>query len=156
MAATLLILVAIVIVCQAIFVRDLLGESAFWQTEFVTFALIGATFIGAPYVLMTRGHVNVDLVPLLLGPRGRFILALFAAAVGLLFCLVVFLSSLDWWYTAYAGGRVTSSMWRARLWIPYLAVPVGSALLCLQYVADLWALASGRERPFGLKPRDRS
>ncbi len=150
-SATLLILAAIVIVCQAIFVRDVLGESAFWQTEFVTFSLIAATFLGAPYVLMTKGHVNVDLVPLLLRPRARFVLALFAASVGLLFCLIVFLSSLDWWYTAFAAGRVTSSMWRARLWIPYLAVPVGMALLCLQYLVDLWALASGRERPFGLK-----
>ena len=57
-----------------VFVRYVLKGSAIWQHEFVTFSLIGATFIGAPYVLLTRGHVNVDLLPLYLGPRGRLAL----------------------------------------------------------------------------------
>lgn len=153
--ATLLILVSILVVCQMIVARGLFGLSAYWQTEFVTYALVAATFIGAPYILMTRGHVNVDVLPLLLGHRGRVALALAGALVALGFCLLVFWSSLDWWYQAYNSGRVTSSMWRARLWIPYLSVPVGAGLLCLQYVADIWALLAGRALPFGLKPDER-
>jgi hypothetical protein len=27
-------------------------------------------------------------------------------------------------------------------------------LLALQYIADIWALVTGREMPFGLKPED--
>ncbi len=46
-------------------------------------------------------------------------------------------------------------MWRARLWIPYLSLPVGMGLLALQYIADIWALATGRDLPFGLKPEDK-
>ena len=42
-------------------------------------------------------------------------------------------------------------MWRARLWIPYGAMPVGLAILSLQYVADLYCLVAGREPPFGIK-----
>ena len=153
--ATLLILVSILVVCQMIVVRGIFGLSAYWQTEFVTYALIAATFIGAPYILMTRGHVNVDILPLLLGHRGRVALALLASLIGLAFCLLVFWSSLDWWYQAFDRGRVTSSMWRARLWIPYLSVPVGMGLVCLQYVADIWALLAGRALPFGLRPEAR-
>ncbi|HVO13803.1 MAG TPA: TRAP transporter small permease subunit, partial [Alphaproteobacteria bacterium] len=67
--AVALIALSIVIVCQMVFVRALLGQSVIWQTEFVTFSLIAATFIGAPYVLLTRGHVNVELLPLYLGHR---------------------------------------------------------------------------------------
>ncbi len=40
-----------------VFVRAVLGQSSIWQTEFVTFSLVAATFIGAPYILLTRGHV---------------------------------------------------------------------------------------------------
>lgn len=155
MAATVLILAAIVVICQMIFVRKVLGESVIWQTEFVTFALIAATFIGAPYVLLTRGHVNVDLLPLLVGHRVRVGLALMAAILSLGFCLFVLWNSVDWWYDAFQGGYLTSSMWRARLWIPYLSLPVGMGLLALQYVADIWALVSGRDMPFGLKPEDK-
>ena len=61
----------------------------------------------------------------------------------------------DWWYDTFQGGYLTSSMWRARLWIPYLSLPVGMGLLSLQYVADIWALLTGREMPFGLKPEDK-
>ncbi|MGE0658572.1 MAG: TRAP transporter small permease [Reyranellaceae bacterium] len=155
MASVLLILVAVVVVCQMIFVRKVLGQSSIWQTEFVTFALIAATFLGAPYILLTRGHVAVDLVPMLLGQRARLALALVAAIAALGFCLLVLWNSLFWWHEAFEGNHVTSSMWRARLWIPYLAVPVGMGLLSLQYVCDIWALATGRDLPFGMKAEDR-
>jgi TRAP-type C4-dicarboxylate transport system permease small subunit len=43
-------------------------------------------------------------------------------------------------------------MWRARLWIPYSSMPIGLTILCLQYIADLYCLVTGREPPFGIKP----
>ncbi len=153
--STLLILVSALVVCHMIFVRSVLGESSIWQTEFVTFALIAATFVGAPYILMTRGHVNVDLLPLMLSQRWRVALAFIASFIALGFCLVLFINSIDWWYEAWITDKHTSSLWRARLWIAYLPVPVGMALLCLQYVADILALATGRDAPFGLKSEDR-
>ena len=61
-----------------VFVRYVLNQNTIWQTDFVTYSLVAATFIGSPYVLMTRGHVNVDVLPLYSGPRARFWLALFA------------------------------------------------------------------------------
>ncbi|MBX3453955.1 MAG: TRAP transporter small permease [Ferrovibrio sp.] len=152
--STLLILVSILVVCQMIFVRTVLGESSIWQTEFVTFGLIAATFVGAPYILMTHGHVNVDLLPLYLSHAARIRLALFASIMALGFCVLVTWNGAHWWLEAFEGGHVTSSMWRARLWIPYLAVPVGMGLLCLQYVADILCLLTGRGLPFGLKPED--
>ncbi len=42
-------------------------------------------------------------------------------------------------------------MWRARLWIPYSAMPIGLGIVFLQYVADLYMLVSGRAPPFGIK-----
>lgn len=153
-AAILLILAALVVICQMIFVREILGQSSIWQTEFVIFSLVAATFIGAPYVLLTKGHVNVDLVPLLVGHKTRVVLALIAAVLSLAFCLIILWSSATWWHEAFASNLRTSSMWRARLWIPYLSVPVGMGLLSLQYVADIWALLTGRDMPFGLKPED--
>lgn len=152
--AVLLILASLVVVCEMIVVRSIFGGSAIWQTEFVIFSLIAATFISAPYVLLTKGHVNVDLIPLMVGHRARVALALVASLLSLGFCLFVLWNAIGWWYEAFSKGYVTNSMWRARLWIPYLSLPVGMGLLALQYVADIWALATGREMPFGLKPED--
>ena len=153
--AVALIAVGVGVVCHMVFVRAVLGWSVIWQTEFVTFSLIAATFIGAPYVLLTRGHVNVELLPLFLGHRARLVLALVASGLALLFCLAVLWNSVGWWWEAYSKNWTTDSMWR-HLWIPYLSVPVGMVVLALQYVADIYCLATGRDMPFGMAPARRA
>ena len=141
---------AVVIVCQMVFIRYVLNENTIWQTDFVTYSLIAATFIGAPYVLLTKGHVNVDVLPIYLGERARYRLAICAIAVSLAFCLLMSVLTFQFWYEAYENAWVSDTMWRARLWIPYGAMPVGLGILTLQYVADLLNLLTGREPPFGL------
>lgn len=143
-------LVSVLVVCQMVFVRAVMGQSSIWQTEFVTFALTAATFLGAPYILLVKGHVNVDLLPMMMRHAARKRLALLANLLALLFCGIFFYSSLHWWWEAWSMNLTTSSIWRARLWIPYASVPVGMGLTCLQYVADVWALVTDREQPFGM------
>lgn len=138
--AAVMIAVAVLVVCQLVFMRYGLGASTYWQTEFVSYVLIGATFIGSPYVLLTRGHVNVDLLPSYLGKRARFFMALFAVSVSLIFCLVLAWTGFTLWYESWALGWHSDSVWAVRLWIPYLAMPIGMGLMSLQYVADLLRL----------------
>jgi TRAP-type C4-dicarboxylate transport system permease small subunit len=45
-------------------------------------------------------------------------------------------------------------VWRARLWIPYLSMPIGLGLLVLQYAAELLSLVTGRSPPFGMQPAE--
>src|SRR6266545_6285084 len=84
-----LLAASVVIVCQMVFIRYVLNENTIWQTDFVTYSLIAATFIGAPYVLLTKGHVNVDVVPIYVGERARYWLAICAMIVSLGFCLLM-------------------------------------------------------------------
>jgi TRAP-type C4-dicarboxylate transport system permease small subunit len=140
-----LIAAAVVVVCQMVFVRYVLNQTTIWQTDFVTYSLIAATFIGAPYVLLTRGHVNVDVLPLYLGPRGRFWLALIAISLCLAFSLVMTVLTFRFWHEAWENNWVSDTMWRARLWIPYGSMPIGLGVLTLQYVADLINHIVGRE-----------
>jgi TRAP-type C4-dicarboxylate transport system permease small subunit len=144
-----LLLAAVLVICQMVFVRYILEGSAIWQHEFVTFSLIGATFIGAPYVLLTRGHVYVDLVPLYLGGRARLALGLLAGAITLVFCALLAGYGLAFWYQAWSNDWHAETVWRPPLWIPYLAVPLGMGLLALQALAGIVALLTGREAPFG-------
>jgi TRAP-type C4-dicarboxylate transport system permease small subunit len=153
--AALMILVSIVVVCQMVFVRSVLGESSIWQTEFVMFLLVAATFIGAPYILLTRGHVAVDVLPLMASMRVRRALHLVGSLIALAFCGLFLWAAIPWWHEAFTSGETTHSIWRARMWIPTLAVPVGLGLLCLQYLAEIWLVITQREHPFGLSPEDR-
>jgi len=149
-----LIATGVIVVCHMVFVRFVLNQNTIWQTDLTTYCLIGATFIGSPYVLLTRGHVNVDVIPHYAGPRTRFWLALFATIVSLGFALVLAVLTFLFWREAWTNDWVSDTMWRARLWIPYAAMPIGLGILSLQYVADLLNLITGREPPFGLKPKE--
>ena len=150
--AAALIALGVLVVCQMVFIRYVLNHNTIWQTDFVTWSLVAATFIGSPYVLLTRGHVNVDVLPLYLGLRKRWWLAFFSIVMSLLFCTVLALLGARLWLEAWENRWVSDTMWRARLWIPYASMPVGLAILSLQYVADLYCLVAGREPPFGIKP----
>ena len=144
-----LLLSAVLVICQMVFVRYVLKGSAIWQHEFVTFSLIGATFIGAPYVLLTRGHVYVDLVPHYLSGRSRFVLALLAGLISLGFCATLAGYGFAFWYQAWSNDWHAESVWRPPLWIPYFALPLGMGVLTLQALAGLLALVTGRQAPFG-------
>jgi TRAP-type C4-dicarboxylate transport system permease small subunit len=148
--AAALIAVGVVVVCQMVFVRYALNQNTIWQTDFVTYSLVAATFIGSPFVLLTRGHVNVDVLPHYLGRRARFWLALAASLMALAFCAVMLVLTWNYWLEAWNQSWLSNTMWRVRLWIPYASMPVGLGILTLQYVVDLHSLITGREPPFGI------
>ena len=67
--AAILIGIAVFVICDMVIVRYFFNVPTIWQIDVVTYAIVAATFVGSPYVLMTRGHVNVEILPLYLGPR---------------------------------------------------------------------------------------
>jgi TRAP-type C4-dicarboxylate transport system permease small subunit len=143
--AALCLVAACVVVCQMVLMRYVLGVSTIWQNEFVTFAIVAATLIGSPYVLLTRGHVNVDLLPHFLGDRGKRLMAFVSSTLGLVCCAVLAWTGWLHFHEAWSEGWVTASVWAPPLWIPLLPLPVGLGLLTLQYIADLLCLVTGRE-----------
>jgi TRAP-type C4-dicarboxylate transport system permease small subunit len=150
-AAAALIGSGVIVVCEMVFVRFALNQNTIWQTDFVTYSLVAATFIGSPYVLMLRGHVNVDVLPHYVSPRRRWWLALFASLLTLAFCATIAVLTFQFWKEAWDHKWVSDTMWRARLWIPYASMPIGLGILTLQCVADLLNLVAGREPPFGIR-----
>jgi TRAP-type C4-dicarboxylate transport system permease small subunit len=135
MFAALLIGIAIVIMCQMVFIRYVLVGSTAWQTEVVTFSLVAATLLGSAWVLKERGHVSVGLV-MAYSPtevvrgiqlRGVFLVFLFAA--------LMYWKGLEVTMQAYEGSWPTESIYEFPMWIPYLSMPVGFGLLALQSIA---------------------
>ncbi|WP_417722381.1 TRAP transporter small permease [Salipiger sp.] len=146
-----MIVAAVAITCQMIFIRFVLNGSTVWQTEAVVYLVIAATLLGLPYVQRLRGHVNVDLIPLTLGPGARRALALFVLVLSIVITGVMFWYGFEFWHFAWERNWKSDTVWGVRLWIPYLSLPVGFGLLLLQFVADLVALATRVDTPFGLE-----
>ena len=146
-----MIVIAVFITCQMIFIRFVLNGSTVWQTEAVIYLVVAATLIGLPYVQRLRGHVNVDLVPLALPNGARKILCYVTLSVSILIVGVMVFYGYEYWHFAWERGWRSDTVWGVRLWIPYLSIPIGFGLLMLQLIADLVAVILGIDKPFGLE-----
>jgi TRAP-type C4-dicarboxylate transport system permease small subunit len=127
---------AMLVICHMILVRYVFRAPTIWHTDFAVYAATAAVFLGAPYVLMKRGHVGVDVVETLVPAWTRRILRVVGNLFGLAFCASMLVASALFAHEAWASDWLTPGVWQIPLWIPSLPLPVGFALLCLQYVAE--------------------
>ncbi|MCC2112038.1 MAG: TRAP transporter small permease [Hyphomicrobiales bacterium] len=136
--SVLLLIAAILVVSEMVFVRYVLRASTIWQTEFVIYALVAATFLGSPYVLLHRGHVAVELLPDAVSPTSRRWLAILSGVLSLVFCALLAWSGWHYFAEAWEGGWTTDTVWALPLWIALMPLPAGISLLALQYIAEIW------------------
>ncbi|MEM1079074.1 MAG: TRAP transporter small permease [Pseudomonadota bacterium] len=148
-----MIVIAVGLTCQMIFIRFVLNGSTVWQTEAVIYLVVAATLIGLPYVQRLRGHVNVDLIPLMMGPRLRRNMAIFTLSMSILIIGIMLFYGFEYWHFAWDRGWRSDTVWGPKLWIPYLAIPLGFGLLMLQLIADLVAVIMRIDAPFGLEEK---
>jgi len=143
--------VAMLIICQLVFMRYVLNDSTVWQTEAVIFLMIGATLVGLPYVQLIRGHVNVDLLPLYLKSGARMALAIVTLLSGMAISALFGFYGFELVIEAFDGGWLTETIWAVPLWKPFSALPIGFGLLFMQFLADFLALITRRSTPFDLR-----
>ena len=149
--SALMNLSAVVLTCQMIFIRFVLNGSTVWQTEYVVFLVIAATLIGLPFVQFQRGHVNVDLIPVILKGRVRFALAILTLSLSIVITAIMLFYGYEHWHFAWERGWTSDTVTAVPLWIPYLSLPLGFGLLLLQFIADFIALLTKSETPFGVE-----
>ena len=138
--STILIASAVLVTTQMVLVRYLFKMNTVWQTEYVIFSLAAATFIGAPYVLLKKGHVNVDVIPYYLGITGKNVLAITAAILSLIFLILLFYSSLQLFSHSWVKNVKTPTIWALPMWKVYIFLPLGMGILILQYLADIFSV----------------
>ncbi len=99
-----------------------------WAEELTLYMMAWIVFVGSSVAIRTRGHIAIDLFPLALSPAGRHRLAIFIALVMLVFFAVFFYYSGQHTLRVRSIGQVTPVM-QAPMWLAYLAMPAGSALM---------------------------
>lgn len=141
--AAAMVVTSLLLVCQMVVMEYVLGVPAPWPSELVSYLLMGVAFLGTPYVFATGGHVGIGpLMHRSASPAGRIRGALIAL-VSLFFAVALTVMGIALLAKAVREGwRADDANWVA-LWIPYLTLPLGSALLVLQCVAQLAAAATG-------------
>jgi C4-dicarboxylate transporter DctQ subunit len=117
-----------------------------WAQELCIFMIVWMAKFGAAYGVRTGIHVGVDvLVERLTGNAQRALIiagllagALFTAIIGTLGAHLV-------WHIAETGQ--TSAVLELPMWLVYLAVPLGSYLMCYRFLEVAWTFWRTGERP---------
>ncbi len=146
--ASLMILTSVIITCQMIWVRFVLNGSTIWQTEAVIYLMIAATLMGLPYVQKRRGHVSVNLIPQLLTAKLRRALEIFTLLLTAAVVAIILYYAVELWILTWSRDWKSDTVWGVRLWIPYLALPLGFFLFLLQLIADLLVLFVDSDNAF--------
>ncbi len=117
---------------QAIF-RWLTSWDVSWVQEVCIYMFVWMAKFGAAYGVRTGIHVGVDVFVNMLGPRNRQRIILFGLLCGALFTGIV--GSLGAYFVShiYATGQQSNDL-EAPMWIVYLAIPLGSYLMCFRFL----------------------
>lgn len=102
-----------------------------WAEELTLYLMAWMVFVGGSVAVRTRGHMAIDLLPLVLSPANRRRLAIFVAALSIAFFAAFLWFSAQHVLRVRSAGQTTPIM-GAPMWLAYLAMPAGSLLMALR------------------------
>jgi TRAP-type mannitol/chloroaromatic compound transport system permease small subunit len=120
-----------------VFLRYFLNSPTVWANELSQMLFGAYAVIGGGYILLTGGHVNVDIIYSRLGKKKRAALDIVSSVLFFLFCgmLLIYGGSLAW--DSLSRFEHSQSAWNPPLYPAKLAIPLAAALLILQGLAKL-------------------
>jgi len=126
----------ILVLLQVIF-RYVLNQSLFWSEEVVRYGLVWSVLLGSAVVAHDRGHVRIEILAPMMGPRGQATLEVIQRACTVMYCMIVTVTG--WQFVDRTWFQHSASL-DVPMWIFYAAVPVGGAL-------ETWFTIFARREP---------
>lgn len=146
--------------------RYLFNTNILWALEVTLYLFAWLVLMGVSYGVKKHVHIGVDVVINLMPPLGRKIAALLSITACLAFSIMLLIGSWDYWYpfaterawletediplpelfqflsTLFNDGERYENVPR---FIPYLALPLGMALLTLRFLQAGWKVITGQQ-----------
>ena len=117
-----------------------------WAQELCIYMFVWMAKFGAAYGVRTGIHVGVDVAVKNTSPASRHLVVLFALMAGALFTFIVgSLGARFVWHIGHTD-QVSADL-EAPMWLVYLAVPLGSYLMCFRFLQVAWNFARTGELP---------
>lgn len=131
------------LMCTEVFCRYVLHSPILGTVEVSEQILVFVVYLGIAYTQQIDGHIRIEVVTELLSPRVRHILRIFALLVALgVFALITWRSGMTFW-EAWLIKEVRWGALPLPTWPVKGIVPVGSFILCLQFITDIIDELSG-------------
>jgi C4-dicarboxylate transporter DctQ subunit len=130
--AGFILLLLLLAVCFATMTRYLFNEPFSNLIDYSSYALIFVAFLGSPWLMGKRGHVNIDLFINMLSPKAQkywnavihFLMVIIAAVVAYVGTALT--------SNYFITGRVMQDYMSTPQWIVLFPIPLGCLFLALQ------------------------
>lgn len=125
-----------------------------WVIDFTEYALLYMVFLASAWVLRQEGHVNINILLVVLSPRVQRLLNAVTSVIASAACCLLFWFSLWVTWDAFGRGEV---LWKSTIvpkWSVYIIMPIGSLLLTVQFSIRAWRYATARAATLPLSSRD--
>ncbi|MCM3762069.1 TRAP transporter small permease [Alkalihalobacillus oceani] len=143
--ASLLIFVQVVL-------RYVFNYSLYWSEEVARYLIIWFIFIGSSIAVREKAHATVDLLLVYLPPRFKRILSILGSVIAIIFFVLIFQSGIQTIENVMQFNNVTPAL-GIPMYMPYLAIPVGSTLMILRFIQLIIAELRGfQDDLFGQPP----
>jgi C4-dicarboxylate transporter, DctQ subunit len=114
--------------------RSLFNKPTEWAIELSTYCVLMAGFLGLGVALAAGKHIHVDMFTSRLSERSQGYLRVVTTLIGVIFSAVFFGASAEIAWLAWDFHMIAASTLRVPLWIPRISMPVGGAVLLLQFI----------------------
>ena len=133
----LAVMVAVMVIacCYQVVTRFVLNDPSKYTEEFLRYALIWLTMLGAPYAYGAGKHLSIDLLVMNFGAKTKNYVRVFVEIIVLILSLAVFVFG-GIAVTLNAGGQISAAM-RLPMECYYACIPVGGVLMAIYSVDRL-------------------
>src|SRR5205085_1262706 len=108
-----------------------------WAQELCIYLFIWMAKFGAAYGVRTGIHVGVDVLVMRMDPRHARKVILFGLLCGALFTATIVNFGIHFTRGVWDSGSRSNDL-EAPMWIVYLAIPLGSGLMCFRFLQVAW------------------
>lgn len=131
-AVTSLLIASLIVFIQVI-LRYMFNISLVWSEEVARYVIIWFILVGSSIAVREKAHATVDAVVTFLPPFGKRLFSILANLTGIIFCVILIWSGSLTVSTVIEYGNVTPAV-GIPMAIPYLALPVGGALMLFRFI----------------------
>jgi TRAP-type C4-dicarboxylate transport system permease small subunit len=141
------LVIAALVLTYSVVTRYFLHLSTDWQDELSVFLIVGAVFMSSAAIQAQRGHVAIEAIVGLLGPRTNAVRQVLVDIASMTFCAYFAYKSWALLAEAWAENYHSESTWGPPLWVPYSLMSAGMTLLSLQLLLQVISQLRRRARP---------
>lgn len=125
--------------------RTVVGLNMLWAQELCIYLFVWMAKFGAAYGVRLGIHVGVDVLVNAVSPAKQKILIVISMLAGATFTALVAWIGGSFVYDISQTAQVSPDL-EVPVWLVYLAVPAGSALMCFRFLEELYNYLKTGER----------